>query len=499
MPFVSTSRPPANASRRRGVALAATVAALAAAWGAGAPAPAFAQAVSDRAWRGAYFSNADLAGNPVLIREDSVIDFDWGGGAPTAKTEGDNFSVRWERYVDTPGGRYRVDVTVDDGVRITLDGTILIDEWHDQAATHYGREVDVSPGRHLLRVEYYERGGNASVRVTAGPVAAPATGWRAEFYGNAALSGPPLLVRDDSAVDFDWGLGSPAPGIVPAERFSARWTKVVGFTPGRYRFTTVSDDGVRLWVNNRLLIDRWLDMSATSVSNAIDIPGSSEVRLEYFEGVGAANVHLTWSAESGGGGGGAPVRYIVQWGDTLFSIAARFRTTPAAIMRDNNLKGEAIYAGQTLWITSGGTPPPSAGEVVVDEATGNTLRGGSPTAWQRATAGFGGSTWTLNNDVAATDYNWLRWIPALAPGRYEVFAFIPSRNANTHAAHYWVAHADGFGGKVVDQAAYSDVWVSLGTYRFLGNGKEYASLNDVTGEVRLSRRIGFDAVKWVPR
>jgi hypothetical protein len=53
--------------------------------------------------------------------------------------------------------------------------------------------------------------------------------------------------------------------------------------------------------------------------------------------------------------------------------------------------------------------------------------------------------------------------------------------------------------KIVNQSAYSDQWVSLGTYRFQGNSNDYVSLADVTFEPYLSRLIAFDAVKWVPR
>ncbi|MFN8422462.1 MAG: hypothetical protein U0470_03415 [Anaerolineae bacterium] len=108
----------------------------------------------------------------VLIREDSVIDFDWGGGAPTAKTEGDNFSAgplgALRRHA---GGRYRVD----EGGR-RHSGHAGRDDpdrraWHDQAATRYGREVDVSPGRHLLRVS------TTSAAATR-PCTSPPAWWR---------------------------------------------------------------------------------------------------------------------------------------------------------------------------------------------------------------------------------------------------------------------------------------------------------------------------------
>ena len=58
---------------------------------------------------------------------------------------------------------------------------------------------------------------------------------------------------------------------------------------------------------------------------------------------------------------------------------------------------------------------------------------------------------------------------------------------------------ENFSLRVVDQLAYSNEWVSLGTYTFLGDGSDYVSLADVTYEPYLSREVGFDAVKWVAR
>ncbi|MEZ4593877.1 MAG: hypothetical protein R3D55_22450, partial [Chloroflexota bacterium] len=62
-----------------------------------------------------------------------------------------------------------------------------------------------------------------------------------------------------------------------------------------------------------------------------------------------------------------------------------------------------------------------------------------------------------------------------------------------------VSHRDGFTLRVVNQLAYSDQWVSLGTYTFRGSSSDYVSLSDVTGEKYLSRIVGFDAVKWEGR
>jgi len=80
--------------------------------------------------------------------------------------------------------------------------------------------------------------------------------WRGEYYGNASLAGPVLLLRDDAAVYFDWTCNSPAT-CMPADNFSVRWTRDLSLSSGLYRFQVRVDYGVRLWVDGRLLIDQW--------------------------------------------------------------------------------------------------------------------------------------------------------------------------------------------------------------------------------------------------
>jgi hypothetical protein len=92
---------------------------------------------------------------------------------------------------------------------------------------------------------------------------APVEGWRAEYFTNPSLQGAPAMVRIDPAVRFNWGFGSPAPGI-PADNFSARWTRTVWFDPGHYRFLARVDDGVRVWLIGSQIIDDWRDGSVRS-------------------------------------------------------------------------------------------------------------------------------------------------------------------------------------------------------------------------------------------
>jgi hypothetical protein len=111
----------------------------------------------------------------------------------------------------------------------------------------------------------------------------------------------PDLQRLDAAINFDWGAGSPANGL-PADKFSVRWTGNVRpqFSED-YTFYTVTDDGVRLWVNDVLLINHWSDQPATelvttTVSLTADKP--CKIRMEYYENMGVAVAKLFWSSPS---------------------------------------------------------------------------------------------------------------------------------------------------------------------------------------------------------
>lgn len=118
--------------------------------------------------------------------------------------------------------------------------------------------------------------------------------WRGEYYNNLDLSGAPVLVRDDERIDFVWAWNAPAVNV-NTERFSVRWTRSPYFDPGTYRFTVTTDDGVRLWVNNYLLIDSWYDHGPTSYSAELYLSGGAiPVRMEYYENTEYAVAKLSW-------------------------------------------------------------------------------------------------------------------------------------------------------------------------------------------------------------
>ena len=258
-------------------------------------------AASDPYWVAAYWNNTALTGEPVLTRQESNLDNRWGGGSPDRSVNSDFFSARWTRYLYLTEGVYRFSATSDDGVRLWVDDRLLIDQWREQAARTFVVDRFLAAGHHLVRVEYFEATGDATAiltweRVGGGGTPPPAiTDWRAEFFNNRDLSGDPALVRNDRSINFDWGSGSPAPGQVDSNNFTARWTRNVNLDAGNYRFTVTVDDGVRLWVNNARIIDEWREQSPRTFSSDIYLPGGSiPIRLEYLELTGNAQVRLDW-------------------------------------------------------------------------------------------------------------------------------------------------------------------------------------------------------------
>lgn len=250
------------------------------------------------AWTGQYFGNKDLIGPPLFVRNDARIDFDWGDGPPVFGAPADNFSVRWTRAQRFDPDVYRITVTVDDGVRVYAGGRLVINEWNVSPPRTRTADVTLS-GLVELRVEFFEAGGGALVKLDISRVGSSGSGqgvWRAEYFNNLSLAGSPVLVAQVPAVNFDWGQGSPDARISP-DNFSARFSRTQTFAPGRYRFTLRPDDGGRLYVNNRLVLDDWREGAPRDLSVALDLSGPTSLRVDYFELGGGASVRLDYALD----------------------------------------------------------------------------------------------------------------------------------------------------------------------------------------------------------
>ncbi|PRY40123.1 putative secreted protein (Por secretion system target) [Spirosoma oryzae] len=119
--------------------------------------------------RGDYYPNTTLSGSAALTRRDDTVNFEWSDSSPAAGRVGtDNFSVRWTGQVEAPvTGSYTFYATTDDGVRLWVNGTQLIDQWVPQGPTLVaGKVLNLTAGqRYDIRMEYFEYGGGATAKL----------------------------------------------------------------------------------------------------------------------------------------------------------------------------------------------------------------------------------------------------------------------------------------------------------------------------------------------
>jgi beta-glucosidase len=170
-------------------------------------------------------------------------------------------------------------VSILDGIRMRLD---------DGAAVRHA----AGPGR---VTETYAVIPSGHLSTTAD--GRTAQGLMGEYFANNRLEGEPALVRTDESVDFRWTLNSPARGI-PLDWYSVRWSGRLLAPDGVTRIGVEGNDGYRLWLDGRLLIDNWRKQSyGTSLAEvALEPGGAYDLRLEYFESTGNARLRLVWDA-----------------------------------------------------------------------------------------------------------------------------------------------------------------------------------------------------------
>ena len=136
--------------------------------------------------------------------------------------------------------------------------------------------------------------------------------WQATYFNNTDLSGAAVLVRGEPRgpqaypLDYNWGEGSPAPGVVNNDFFSGRWVGSFHFDPGDYTFQVNVDDGASLFIDGIRVIDAWSD-GYKEVSNVFY--GVGEGQPSDHRGVLRTHRRRVvrawwWRGTSGGSGGG---------------------------------------------------------------------------------------------------------------------------------------------------------------------------------------------------
>ncbi len=166
------------------------------------------------------------------------------------------------------------------------DSLLIFKNWAD-GTTARNMNVDVPSSDKMYQVNYdFVPRGNG-------------IGLKGYYYTaqDRSFNGPATLIRIDPKIDFDWHGGSPDP-MISNDHFTVRWVgEVLPLFTDTYTFYLKGDDGIRLWVNDVAIIDKWIDQAATEWSGSIELQQGVKypIRIEYYENGGDAAVSLLWS------------------------------------------------------------------------------------------------------------------------------------------------------------------------------------------------------------
>ena len=258
---------------------------------------------------------------PDVVRLDNTVNFNWGKQSPAPAISADVFKARWKgKLTPLTDGTYTLYVIASDGVRLYINNQLLIDSWTDkQITTHKAQVSLLKANDYDIRLEYYSNTNDATcilqwseqnvckqnipasqLFASTAKCGSNGTGLLAEYFSNTPVAAPFPATADvkqlEPQIDFNWGPGSP-PGI-SNDLFKARFTGFVqSLDAGTYTFYLTGDDGIRLWVNNQLLIDKWIDQGASEYSASINLPECTKnsIRVEFYENGGDAVCKLEWS------------------------------------------------------------------------------------------------------------------------------------------------------------------------------------------------------------
>ncbi|MEH6891817.1 PA14 domain-containing protein [Bacillus sp. JJ864] len=271
----------------------------------------FSDIVPFDSWLVYYYPNTNLDGYPVDAKviapqgDEKALVENNGEGSPTSKVPTNNFSARYTTVKRLPAGEYIIRGKADDGMRVYIDGKLVIDEWntgkwdkeHAKKITIQDNTASEAIGKtnekdtHLIEVQYLEFGGGSNIQFNIQPYskAIQSNTWIAEYYNNKELKGDAIVLAGKNPqnkienIDFDWKDGSPSTNI-PNDNFSARYTKYDEFSQGDYTFEARADDGVRIYVDNMKVIDSWIGSAGDTRKATVPMTaGTHKVVIEYLE------------------------------------------------------------------------------------------------------------------------------------------------------------------------------------------------------------------------
>ena len=151
---------------------------------------------------------------------------------------------------------------------------------------------------HAIRVSYSPGCGRREHEWTAIP--AEYLRLTEEYFNNLTLTGPPVVTKTDPNIDFQWTLSTPARGL-GHDFYSVRWTGTLRAPKtGRYHIGLDGNDGYRLYLNGKLLLDNWVKRTYSTILKEVTLENGRDyaIRVEFFEPVGNAHLRLIWDLDA---------------------------------------------------------------------------------------------------------------------------------------------------------------------------------------------------------
>lgn len=244
----------------------------------------------------------------VLQRVDESIDWFWTYDAPDRGMPRDHYSIRWEGWLRAPEpGTYQLTFVSDDGVRLWLDDQLLIEDWTGHLPRRYDRRVTLGSKPVKLKVDYYEDDQVAvaslrwskpgrfderpitddylfQTRRAAERASVPMPTERTGEYGLRVQKYKGKSFSTRMTTDLTTSLEGLWGDKTSADDVSARWTGwLIPPRAGRYRFRIVVDDGARLWLNDKEIIDGWDNGQPRAYVARATLPARPvPIRVDYF-------------------------------------------------------------------------------------------------------------------------------------------------------------------------------------------------------------------------
>jgi len=274
---------------------------------------------------GHYFSNTNLNGN-VIVRLDETVDFDWSIGEPAPGAGIDYFGIVWSGEVECPAaGDFTLWLGADEHAALSLDGKQIV----ESRSRRIGEETASAPivmeagKRYPLQLTYFDWTGSARVRLMwSGPGVAKSVvpkgrlyaksysplhsasvethrGLLGTYYQDAEFGGA-TRSRIDPTIHFNWAGRDPMPGV-SRSNLSVRWSgQIKADHSEEYTFHLLADHHARLWIDDKLIIDRGDQSWLSETRGGIPLVAGEryDLRLQIQSRSGNAAAKLMWSSAS---------------------------------------------------------------------------------------------------------------------------------------------------------------------------------------------------------